>query len=463
MHDKGHGYSVSIHYDRRLYKQDIAGSVAHARMLAAGGILSDSEVELIVTGLRSIREEIESGAFPWRDSLEDIHMNVEARLVEKIGAPVAGKLHTGRSRNDQVALDMRMYLKDAIVDICDGIRGVQLSLVDVSDAHEGTLMPGYTHLQRAQPVLFAHHLLAYFHMLERDLSRFRDCLRRLDVMPLGSGALAGVPYPTDREFLAGELGFSAVSANSMDAVSDRDYLAEFHSAAAICMMHLSRLAEEVVLWSSREFGFVTLDPEYVTGSSIMPQKRNPDFAELARGKTGRVYGHLMGILTVLKGLPLSYNRDLQEDKEGAFDTIDTLQATLEVFSGMLSTMTVNRDRMELASGESYMLATDLADYLVSEKKVPFREAYGAVKELCSYAGSEGKALGDLAVEEYRRFSPHFDEGVYRISAASSVAARDIEGGTAPRRVDEALRRAREVLDQGGPARAMGRSRGEAVP
>ena len=463
MDYKGLGYSVSIHYDRRLYKQDIAGSVAHARMLAAGGILSDSEVDLIVTGLLSIRDEIESGTFPWRDALEDIHMNVESRLVEKIGAPVAGKLHTGRSRNDQVALDMRMYLKEAIVGICGGIRAVQGSLADVSGTHANTLMPGYTHLQRAQPVLFAHHLLAYFHMLERDLSRFHDCHRRLDVMPLGSGALAGVPYPTDRGFLARELGFSSVSANSMDAVSDRDYLAEFHSAAAICMMHVSRLAEEVVLWSSREFGFVTLDPKYVTGSSIMPQKRNPDFAELARGKTGRVYGHLMGILTVLKGLPLTYNRDLQEDKEGAFDTIDTLQATLEVFSGMLSTMTVNRDRMELAAGESAMLATDLADYLVREKRVPFREAYGVVKELCSYAGSEGKALGDLTIEEYRRFSPHFDEGAYRISAASSVAARDIEGGTAPRRVDEALRRARELLEKGGPAPVTGGTPGGTMP
>ena len=460
MGDKGQNYSVSIHYDRRLYRQDIAGSIAHARMLAAGGIVSDVEVDLIVTGLLSIREEIEVRTFPWRNELEDIHMNVEARLAEKIGAPVAGKLHTGRSRNDQVALDMRMHLKDSIVDISGGIRALQRSLADVAGAHTDTLMPGYTHLQRAQPVLFAHHLLAYFHMLERDLSRFRDCYRRLDVMPLGSGALAGVPYATDRWFLARELGFSSVSANSMDAVADRDYVAEFHSSAAICMMHLSRLAEEVVLWSSREFDFVTLASEYVTGSSIMPQKQNPDFAELARGKTGRVYGHLMGILTVLKGLPLTYNRDLQEDKEGTFDTIDTLQATLDVFSGMLSTMTVNRDRMELAAGESYMLATDLADYLVSEKQMPFREAYGVVKELCAYASSEGKALGDLTLEEYRRFSPRFDEGAYRISAATSVAARDIEGGTAPRRVEEALRQARELLEKDGPVQAAAKASGE---
>ena len=460
MDDKGRGYSVSIHYDRRLYKQDIAGSIVHARMLAAGGILSDSEVDSIVTGLLSIRDEIESGAFPWRSDLEDIHMNVEARLVEKIGAPVAGKLHTGRSRNDQVSLDMRMYVKEAIDDLCGGVRAVQRVLIDVSEANACTLMPGYTHLQRAQPVLFAHHMLAYFHMLERDRSRFRDCRRRLDVMPLGSGALAGVPYPTDRGFLARELGFAEVSANSMDAVSDRDYLAEFHAAAAICMMHLSRLAEEIVLWSSREFSFITLAPEYVTGSSIMPQKRNPDFAELARGKTGRVYGNLMGILTVLKGLPLTYNRDLQEDKEGAFDTIDTLQATLEVFAGMLSTMTVNEDRMEQAAGESYMLATDLADYLVSEKQAPFREAHGIVRDLCSYASSEGKALGELTLEEYRRFSPHFDEGAYGISAASSAAARDVEGGTAPRRVREAVRRARKLLEEDVPP---SRTSGETTP
>ena len=460
MGDKVHSYSVSIHYDRRLYKQDIAGSIGHARTLARGGILSDKEVELIVMGLLSIRDEIEKGTFPWREDLEDIHMNVEARLTDKVGAQVAGKLHTGRSRNDQVALDMRMYLKEAIDDVARGIKALQRSLVDVAAAHRGAVMPGYTHLQRAQPVLFAHHLLAYFHMLDRDHSRFRDCYRRLDVMPLGSGALAGVPYPIDREYLAAELGFSAVSANSMDAVSDRDFLAEFHSAAAICMMHLSRLAEEVVLWSSREFAFVALAGEYVTGSSIMPQKRNPDFAELARGKTGRVYGHLMGILTVLKGLPLSYNRDLQEDKEGTFDTIDTLLATLEVFSGMLSTMTVDEVRMAGAAGESYMLATDLADYLVRSKGVPFREAHGIVRELCAHAESVGKGLDQLSMEEYRRFSPHFDEGVYRISSDSSVEARDIAGGTAPRRVEEALKQARELLEGDGTAVGTGKAAGE---
>ena len=445
-------YTVSIHYDVRLYRQDIAGSIAHARMLAKQTIISDKEAELIVTGLVSIREEIRAGTFPWKEDLEDIHINVESRLHEKIGSEIAGKLHTGRSRNDQVSLDMRMYIKEAILDTVKGVRGLQAALLDVAEAHKGIVMPGYTHLQRAQPVLFPHHMLAYFQMLERDCHRFQDCYRRADVMPLGSGALAGVPYPTDREFLARELGFAGVSANSMDAVSDRDFLAEYHSASAICMMHLSRMAEEFVLWSSREFGFISLADDYVTGSSIMPQKRNPDFAEIARGKTGRVYGNLMGILTVLKGLPLTYNRDLQEDKEGTFDTIDTLLATLNVFTGMVSTLKVNTEHMARAAGESYMLATDLADYLVSVKGVPFREAHGIVSKLCGYAMSQEKGLHQLDIEEYRRFSPQFSEDVYTVTGETSVAARDVEGGTAPRRVEAALDQARTLLDsaQGFP-------------
>ena len=439
-------YTVSIHYDRRLYKQDIAGSIAHARMLAKQGIISDKEAEHIIMGLVSIREEIQQGAFPWKDELEDIHMNVEARLHEKIDAQIAGKLHTGRSRNDQVSLDMRMFVKDAIQETIEAISGLQRALLDVAEAHKNVVMPGYTHLQRAQPVLFAHHMLAYVEMLERDGFRFRDCFRRTDILPLGSGALAGVPYPTDREFLAKELGFAGVSLNSMDAVSDRDFLVEYHSCAAICMMHLSRLAEECVIWSSQEFGFIRLAEDFVTGSSIMPQKRNPDFAEIARGKTGRVYGHLMGILTVLKGLPLTYNRDLQEDKEGTFDTIDTLLATLEVFSGMVATLEVDTHRLSQAAGEGYLLATDLADYLVSEKGVPFREAHGIVGRLCQYAMSREKGLHELTIQEYRRFSSHFGEDVYEITPEASVAARDVEGGTAPKRVEEALKRARALLD-----------------
>ena len=307
-------------------------------------------------------------------------------------------------------------------------------------------MPGYTHLQRAQPVLFAHHVLSYFQMFQRDIERFRDCYRRTDVLPLGSGALAGVTYPTDREYLARELGFSRISANSMDAVSDRDFLLEYLSAASICMMHLSRMAEEIVLWSSREFEFIRLSDEFTTGSSIMPQKRNPDFAELARGKTGRVYGNLMGLLTVLKGLPLTYNRDLQEDKEGFFDTADTLLATLTVFRGMLGGLTLNADRVARLAGESFVLATDLADYLVG-KGVPFREAHGIMRDLCGYCESLGKELLDLTLSEFQRFSDQFDEGVYRVTPASSAAARDNPGGTAPLRVAQELDRARTLLEE----------------
>jgi argininosuccinate lyase len=437
-------YTVSIHYDKRLYRQDIAGSIAHARMLARKEIISPEDAQRIVQGLKTVQQEMESGSFPWDASLEDLHMNIERRLAQLIG-PAAGRLHTGRSRNDQIALDMRLYTKEVIKNTVKGLWGVQQALVNLAERHQDVVMPGYTHLQRAQPVLFAHHMLAYFQMFQRDTGRFRDCYRRADVLPLGSGALAGVPYPTDREFLARELGFGEISANSMDAVSDRDFLLEYQSAAAICMMHLSRLAEEIVLWSSREFGFIRLSEEFTTGSSIMPQKRNPDFAELARGKTGRVYGHLMGLLTVLKGLPLTYNRDLQEDKEGFFDTADTLLATLEVFQGMLLGLTLEVERVTSLAGESYMLATDLADYLVG-KGVPFREAHGIMRELCRYCESEGKDLQALALEEYRRFSPHFDRDVYRITAMSSVTARDNPGGTAPDRVAEGLRQAKKILE-----------------
>ena len=437
-------YAASIHYDRRLYRHDIAGSVAHARMLAKQEIITQEDAGLIVEGLSRVRQEIEANSFPWDPSLEDLHMNIENRLHQMIG-PVAGRLHTGRSRNDQISLDMRLYTKEVIGLTIDGLRGVQYALVALSERYPDALMPGYTHLQRAQPVLFAHHLLAYFQMLQRDAGRFRDGHRRADVLPLGSGALAGVAYPSDREFLARELGFTEVSANSMDAVSDRDFVVEYLAAASVSMMHLSRLAEEIVLWSSREFGFIALAEEYTTGSSIMPQKRNPDFAELARGKTGRVYGHLMGLLTVLKGLPLTYNRDLQEDKEGFFDTVDTLLATLGVFQGMLTGMRLDVDRVKGLAGESYALATDVADYLVA-KGVPFREAHGIIRDLCLYCESQGKQLHELELEEYQRFSPSFDQGVYGITAESSVAARDIPGGTAPGRVAEALAQAKRLLE-----------------
>ena len=436
-------YTVSIHYDRRLYRQDIAGSKAHAAMLARQGIISQSDADSINEGLSAVQGEIEAGAFPWDASLEDLHMNIERRLTDLIG-PAAGRLHTGRSRNDQIALDMRLYTREVIADTVAGLRSVQRALVQLAERNAGTVMPGYTHLQRAQPVLFAHHMLAYFEMLERDAGRFRDCARRMDVLPLGSGALAGVPYPTDRHAVAEALGFSEISANSMDAVADRDFLAEYHSAAAIAMMHISRLAEEIVIWSSREFEFVRLAEEFTTGSSIMPQKRNPDFAEIARGKTGRVYGHLMGILTVLKGLPLTYNRDLQEDKEGFFDTVDTVLATLRVFADMLDGMELNAGRVESLASESYMLATDLADYLVG-KGVPFREAHGVMRRLCRYCEDSGQSLSELPLATYQGFAAQFADDVYDITAAASVAARDNPGGTAPGRVAEGMARANRIL------------------
>lgn len=418
-------------------------------MLGKQGIVSGEEVEAICVGLEAIQAEIESGVFPFREELEDIHMNVETRLLELIGE-AAGRLHTARSRNDQVALDVRMFVRDSIDEIVSGLRGFQASLLLQAEANVDTIIPGYTHLQRAQPVLVAHHLLAYFEMAQRDVERFGDCRRRVNVLPLGAGALAGVTYDIDREFVARELGFDGVGRNSMDAVSDRDFLVEFHAAASIAMMHMSRLAEELIIWTSEEFGFAKLAPEYTTGSSIMPQKRNPDVAELARGKVGRVYGNLMGMLTMLKGLPLSYNKDMQEDKEGLFDTVVTLNTTLDAFAGMVETMTVNRERTRRAAEDgvySGILATDLADYLVT-KGVPFREAHGATKALVAYAGEKGLGLDKLKLEEYQQFSALFDEDAFEITVESSLGARGSQGGTAPERVREALAGARQLLETG---------------
>ena len=437
-------YTVSIHYDRRLYRQDIAGSIAHARMLARQGIIAAREADLIVDGLGRVREEIEAGRFPWRAELEDVHMNIEKRLYEIIG-PAAGKLHTARSRNDQVATDVRLYVKEIIGETLDALRALRAAFVQTASANSTVLMPGYTHVQRAQPVLFAHHMLAYFEMFGRDSLRFRQAQKSADVLPLGSGAMAGVPYPIDRESAASELGFHAVSANSMDAVSDRDFLLEFHAAASICAMHLSRLAEELVLWSSDEFGFVQIDERYTTGSSIMPQKRNPDFAEIARGKTGRVYGNLIGLLTTMKGIPLTYNRDMQEDKEGLFDTVDTLIPTLRVAEGMVSTMRVHANRMRSAAERSYALATDVADYLVA-KGTAFREAHGIVARLSQHAASSGKRLDELGLDEYQRFSDKFDTDVRGITVESSVRSRDVRGGTAPNRVESAISDAMTELE-----------------
>jgi argininosuccinate lyase len=437
-------YTASIPFDQRLYRQDIAGSIAHAKMLARQGIVSEEEAGLITVGLVSIREEIEQGEFRFRPELEDIHMNIEARLTEKIGE-VAGKLHTARSRNDQVALDLRLFAKEAVRETILRLRELQRALLGVAEANKDAVMPGYTHLQRAQPVLFAHHLLAYFEMLDRDISRFGDCLKRADVLPLGSGALAGVPYPVDRDFLARELGFAEISRNSVDAVSDRDFVIEYQAAASVAMMHLSRLAEELVVWSSAEFGFIDIDEAYATSSSIMPQKKNPDVAELARGKVGRAYGNLLGILTTMKALPLSYNRDMQEDKEGLFDTVDTLLSTVEVFAGMVRTVKLDSARTCQAAEESYILATDVADYLV-KKGLPFRQAHAVVSKLVSFAIGEGKSLSQLDLSQYKTFSSLFEEDIQAITLDYSVRARDVLGGTAPRQVEAQLARARSAVE-----------------
>ncbi len=437
-------YTVSVGYDRRLYAHDIDGSVAHARMLARQGVIPQGDASAIVGGLESVRREIESGAFQWRDDLEDLHMNIEARLRDLVGEPAA-RLHTARSRNDQVATATRLYVRDAIDELAGALRKLQDALLALAAQRPDAIMPGYTHLQRAQPVLFAHHLLAYFEMFDRDAARLADARRRANVLPLGSGALAGVPYPLDREWVAAELGFDSVSLNSMDAVSDRDYVVELLASASLCMTHCSRLAEELVLWTTQEFGFVRLGRQWVTGSSIMPQKRNPDFAEIARGKTGRVYGSLMAILTTLKGLPLAYNRDLQEDKEGLFDAVDTLQATLEAMRGMLASCEINPARMQEAAADSSLLATDMADYLVA-KGVPFREAHAAVSALCEIAAQRGVAVAQLPLDDLRAACAAFSEDVRELTPLASAAARDIPGGTAPARVAAALADARARLE-----------------
>ncbi len=450
-------YLASIPFDQRLYRQDIEGSIAHARMLAKQGIITESDAKAIIAGLNSIREEIDQGKFPFNTELEDIHMNIEAQLFEKIG-DVAGKLHTARSRNDQVALDMRLFLKEEIPETIDNIKTLQSSLVELAEVNKEVIIPGYTHLQQAQPVLLAHHLLAYFEMFQRDKERFSDCLKRTDVLPLGSGALAGVAYPVDRQFLAQELGFSKISNNSIDAVSDRDFVVEFQAAATLTMMHISRLAEEIVLWSSSEFGFIEIGEDFTTGSSIMPQKKNPDVAELARGKTGRIYGNLMSIITTMKALPLAYNRDMQEDKQGLFDTLDTLHSTLEVFAEMLKTIKVNTKRVREAI-KDYILATDLADYLV-KKGVPFREAHSVVAKLSEYAINAEKSFHELSLSEYRNFSPLFGKDVYNITLESSIASRNILGGTAASQVEVALKKARKLLRiESSPERKRGKQQG----
>jgi argininosuccinate lyase len=431
-------FTASIPYDWRLYPYDIAGSIAHAAMLEKTGIITKAEARRIIKGLEDILREIASGSFSFKIELEDIHMNIESRLIEKIG-PVGGKLHTARSRNDQVALDIRMYLRDEITGIHDLLRSLQKVLVMLADKHQDAVLPGYTHLQRAQPVLLGHHLLAYYEMFERDRARLQDCFRRVNVLPLGAGALAGTVLPIDRKFVAKQLGFGGVSENSMDAVSDRDFAIEFVSSCAQIMMHLSRLAEELVIWSSSEFGFITLSDGFTTGSSIMPQKKNPDVAELTRGKTGRVYGSLMALLTLMKGLPLAYNRDMQEDKEPLFDAADTVSLTVSVVTEMLKGVTVHKKTMQQAAEDGFITATDLADYLV-RKNMPFRRAHEVVGRAVLRATELGCGLGDMPLAEYRKLSPQIGEDVYdAISVETSVTRRTSYGGTAPLNLRKRLR------------------------
>ena len=414
-------FTSSLAVDRRMYRADLAASTAHAKMLGRQSIIPQSDADAIIDGLARIRVEMEEDAFDWRPDLEDIHMNVEARLYELIGE-VAGKLHTARSRNDQVATDFRLYTMRRADQSVAGCRRLQRALLDQAHAHRETLMPGYTHLQRAQPVVFGHVMMAYYEMLGRDADAFKSARDTADCCPLGSGALAGTTYRIDREFVASELGFSRISRNSMDAVSDRDFVLDYLFAAAKSMVHLSRLAEDIVVWSSQEFGFVRLSSSYSTGSSMMPQKRNPDYAELVRGKSGRVAGALMSMLMTMKGLPMTYNRDLQEDKQQLMDAADTVQAALDACAGMVSEMVVDKTRAAEAASDPVLLATDVADRLVREEGVPFREAYSKVK---------ARVLGDADGAE----------SLPRLTAQQSVAMRDVAGGTAPARVSEAVMRA----------------------
>ena len=437
-------YTASVSFDRRLAEFDIQGSLAHARMLTRVGVLSAADLADIERGMAQILDDIRAGRFEWSLDLEDVHLNIERRLTDLVGD--AGKrLHTGRSRNDQVATDVRLWLRAATDDIDGLLHALQLRLVELAGEHADTVMPGFTHLQVAQPVSFGHHLLAYYEMLKRDRARFADCRGRINHLPLGAAALAGTTYPIDREMVARELGFEGVCANSLDAVSDRDFAIEFSAAAALLMTHLSRLSEELILWMSPRFGFIMLADRYCTGSSIMPQKKNPDVPELVRGKTGRVNGHLVALLTLMKGQPLAYNKDNQEDKEPLFDAVDTVLDTLRVFTGMLGGLTVNAEAMRRAAAEGFATATDLADYLV-KKGLPFREAHEAVARAVRAAAAQGKDLAALDLDTLRQFSPLVAGDVYAVlTLEGSLAARDHVGGTAPAQVRAAVAAARREL------------------
>jgi argininosuccinate lyase len=438
-------FNSSIRFDKRMYKQDIRGSIAHATMLGKQGIIPKADSEAIVAELKNILRDIDEGKVEFLIDAEDIHMNIEKILTDRIGD--AGKrLHTGRSRNDQVALDIRMFLMDETAEIEEMILAALHTLLSLAKKHTETIMPGYTHLQKAQPITFAHHMMAYFEMFKRDLDRLQDCRRRTNVMPLGSGALAGTTYPLDRKFVAEFLGFDGVTMNSLDGVSDRDFVIELASALSIIMMHMSRLCEELILWSTNEFSFVEMDDAYSTGSSIMPQKKNPDVAELIRGKTGRVYGHLMGLLTTMKGLPLAYNKDMQEDKEPIFDAIDTVKLCIPVFCDMLATMTVNKENMLNGSKGGFTNATDAADYLV-KKGLPFREAHSIIGQMVFYCIEHDIALDQLSIDEFREFSPIIDNDIYdAISMDTCVNDRKVIGGPAKEVVEKAIKKAEIFLE-----------------
>ena len=437
-------FQASIGFDKRMYREDIAGSIAHAAMLEKCGILSEEDCDRIIAGLKEIEKQIDSGAFLFDVGLEDIHMNIEKRLTDAIGE-AGGRIHTARSRNDQVALDTHLYVRRETAAVMALILDMQRALVETAEKYGDVIMPGYTHLQRAQPILFSHHLMAYFAMLGRDFDRFAGVYARADLMPLGAGALAGTTFPIDREFVARQLHFERLYTNSLDAVSDRDYIMEFLAASSILMVHLSRLSEETILWCSREFSFVELDDAHCTGSSMMPQKKNPDVSELVRGKTGRVVGHLMAMLTTVKGLPLAYNKDLQEDKEGIFDAIDTVKFSLTVYARILRGMKVNRAVMKRAVEEDFSNATDLADYL-AKKGLPFREAHAVAGQAVHYCIERKKWLADLTVEEFQKFSPLFAADIKDvIRPENCVANRNSSGGTSPAQVKNQIEAARQLM------------------
>ncbi|MCG7903475.1 MAG: argininosuccinate lyase [Candidatus Thiodiazotropha lotti] len=437
-------FTASVDFDRRLYRYDIEGSIAHARMLAQQGILSEQERDDIIQGLEQIQSRIAAGEFQWSVSLEDVHMNIESALTEAIG-DAGKKLHTGRSRNDQVATDIRLWLRDEIDALRIAIGKLQTALLDKAEQEAETILPGFTHLQTAQPVTFGHHLMAWFEMLDRDRQRLADCQQRVNVMPLGAAALAGTTYPIDRQMTAQLLGFSAPAENSLDAVSDRDFAIEFCADASILMMHLSRFSEELIIWSSAQFGFIELSDSFCTGSSIMPQKKNPDVPELIRGKTGRIYGHLIGLLTLMKSQPLAYNKDNQEDKEPLFDTVDNLKGSLKVFAEMIPAISCRKQAMRQAAMQGFATATDLADYLV-RKGIPFRDAHEVVGKAVAFGVAESRDLSEMSLAELQQFSDQIDEDVFEIlTLEGSVSARDHIGGTAPAQVRQAIQRARQRI------------------